>query len=110
MSRSSNLSYIEISISEPSLFGEYDNLPPMISTITFIAVIFSVYLLEYFFDIVEEVTDGTMTGEMLVRMQKELMIVGALSFIFKCILTGTHLHANPYMQGFEFAGIISLNF
>jgi hypothetical protein len=87
------------------IFGAMPKLDASVSTISMIIIIASVILLEKGFHRLHDLTSDTPFETMIHSIEKELMIVGTMAFIFKLILNITHIDS-MWVLGLEFADLL----
>ncbi len=87
------------------IFGAMPRLDPFISSISMIIIVSVVLAVEKALHYLHEFTHDTAYEEMVHAIQKELMIVGTMAFVFKIILQITTL---PYdwVLALEFADVV----
>eukprot|EP01038_Epipyxis_sp_PR26KG_P010383 gene10383-13947_t len=77
--------------SNQSVFGSLSHIDTAVGTIAIAIIIFAVFLYEQLFLLLHQITNDTAVHVMITRIEKELMIVGCISFIFKVVLSTTEL-------------------
>jgi hypothetical protein len=88
--------------------GKASSLNNVIGSSAFFIAIGAVVILEKVFHLFHHYTHGTAYYQMLTRIEKELMVVGFISFIFKLILNYYHYLDHSWHVSLEFAGLILL--
>ncbi len=88
-----------------TIFGALPFVDPMIGAISMVIIVAVVLIVEHFFHRLHSYTHDTPFEQMLISIQKELMIVGTMSFIFKIILQSTSMNID-WVLGLEFADTV----
>lgn len=90
----------------PPLFGGWRHIPPYISVAAFAIVIGIVNILERIFHWLHERTHETAFHEMVLAIEKELMIAGTMAFILKMILNTSNFLDIEWLHALEFADLV----
>lgn len=88
-----------------SLFGSLGGIDIVTGTVSLIIVIVSVLSFEAMFFHIEEATVDTPFAAMIAGIQKELMIVGGMAFILKCIISTVSFDVS-WLHSIEFADLV----
>ena len=75
----------------------------LIGSSSMLIVITSVLVMENLFRMLEHMAHDTPFQDMVLTIEKELMIAGTMAFIFKLILTTSDFLENEWYQALEFA-------
>ena len=81
-------------------------LDTAIISISMLIVIVSVVLLENMFHLLHILTKDTAFSEMILRIEKELMIVGSTAFIFRLIISPNNFSANGWENAINYADLL----
>lgn len=87
------------------IFGIQSTIEPWIGTISLVIIVVAVLCTEMFFHHLHKITHDTPFDTMVVAIEKELMIVGCMAFIFKIILQTAHID-HMWVLGLEFADML----
>jgi len=90
------------------LFGGVVAINAFIFAVSVIIIVASVLLVEFTFETITEMLKESAFKDMFFAIQKELMTVGLMSFIFKIILNTTHFISGDWLIGLEYAGNIRI--
>ena len=77
-----------------------------IMSISIVIVIISVVLLEKIFRFLHFLTKDTAFSNMILRIEKELMIVGSTAFVFRLIVTPSSLSTSEWVGALNYADLI----
>lgn len=88
----------------PPLYGALSSLNIFIGTMSIIIIVFSVLFVEEFFEKLNKLTNETPFQELLLAIEKELMVVGTMAFIFKMILNLKLVSNSDWLIALEYAG------
>ncbi len=91
-----------------SVFGGMQSLDIYLGSVSFIIIVFCILVLEHFFHELHTATHDTPFAEMVAAIEKELMIVGVMAFIFKCIVQSSSFLPLDWYHALEFGGKYSL--
>jgi Ca2+-binding EF-hand superfamily protein len=93
-----------------SVYGEVREMGPVPGTVIFVAVIVLITVLEYMFDVLDEIAKRKDCVEILSKLKFELMILGMISFtvfIFESS-AGEELTDSEWFEAFDLAHILIL--
>ncbi len=90
---------------EHSIFGSLQGLDLVDGTLSILVVIVSVLLLEHLFHQLHSLTHDTPFQDMVSAIEKELMIVGFMAFVFKIIVNSSKLLNSSWLAALEFSGL-----
>jgi hypothetical protein len=85
------------------IFGSMADTEILIGSSSMLIVITSVLVMENLFRMLEHMAHDTPFQDMVLTIEKELMIAGTMAFIFKLILTTSDFLENEWYQALEFA-------
>ena len=88
------------------LFGVLDELALIPGSISVILIIFIIFVLERLFETLNKLTDDTPFQTMVISIQKELMIVGCMAFVFKIMIATTDFLNDEWLISLSYAGIV----
>ena len=89
-----------------SLFNAVADIKPLSGSLSMLIIISAVVFIEKLFHYANHITDDTPFGDIISRIEKEMMVVGTMAFIFKVIVnTSDFFAANPeWYLALEYAG------
>ena len=90
----------------PPLFGGWRHIPAAIGVAAFAIVIGIVNILERTFHWLHERTHETAFHEMVLAIEKELMIAGTMAFILKMILNTSNFLDLEWLYALDFADLV----
>lgn len=92
------------SSSSHSLFGIMVDIRSYTGSISIIVIVFAVLFVEKVFHGLHALTHDTPFQDMVSAIEKELMIVGSMAFIFKVIINTTSFLNEEWLVALEYAG------
>lgn len=98
----------EASKAHHNIFNSLNTLTVTIATISVLIIIASVFLVEFFFDKLSELADDTPFRQLLIAIEKELMVIGCMAFIFKIISNLNVIESESWIFALEYAGLIKI--
>jgi len=88
-----------------SIFGSMTHLEPKAGAVSIVIIVVSVILVEMFFGFLNSLTKETPFEDMVLAIEKELMVVGCMAFVFKVIVNvGDFLPMNWFLA-LEYADV-----
>ena len=87
------------------LFGTLESIHIDDGTISIIIIICAVLATEHLFEYMHIMTHDTPFQDMVSAIEKELMIVGCMAFIFKIVINVTHVEYN-WLFALEYSGML----
>ncbi len=87
-----------------SLFGGGQNIKAESAVYGLIVTIVIIGTLESMFHVLHDLTNDTTFQELVSAVEKELMIVGSMAFVFKIILNSDTELSTETNHAFEFSG------
>ncbi len=88
------------------LFGVMSLLPPFEGSVSFIIIIVAVLTVEEIFRRLQTFTEDTPFQGMVTSIEKELMTVGLMAFIFKLITQSTDVIPHNWLLSLEYADLL----
>lgn len=88
------------------VFGSLHWITPMTGSLSIIIIIFAVYLVENLFHELHRYSDDTPFQDMIAGLEKELMIVGCMAFIFKVIISNNSFMSTEWLHALEYADTV----
>jgi hypothetical protein len=88
------------------VFGSLYYINVRTGSICIIIIIFAVYLVESLFHELHRYTDDTPFQDMIAGLEKELMIVGCMAFIFKVIISNSQDITQEWLHALEYADTV----
>jgi Ca2+-binding EF-hand superfamily protein len=85
------------------IFGSMADTDIVIGSVSFLIVISAVLLVENIFHLLEHMAHDTPFEDMVLAIEKELMIVGTMAFILKLIITTSDFIEYDWYHALEFA-------
>ena len=89
-----------------SIFGAASYVPILIGTVSIIIVVVSVIAVEAAFELLNHLTHDTPFAELVLAVEKELMVVGSMAFAFKIIINVTTFINSDWLLGLEYGDIL----
>ena len=86
------------------IFNSFSSLNIIYGSISIIIIIAGVLSVEYIFESLNQLTNDTPFQELVSAIEKELMIVGTMAFIFKIIINVNLLANHEWILALEYAG------
>ena len=94
----------EDSAKSHAVFGSVDTLDAMVGSLSVIFTVAAVLLIEKFFEQLHHLTRDTAFQDMVTSIERELMVVGFLAFLFKIIMFNSTFIDGKWLMGVEYAG------
>ena len=88
------------------LFGGLDSIQPSILIFSLLIVVVGVLSLEFLFSITHKYTAGTPYDELVIALEKELMIVGCTAFLFMIYLNQDSELSYKWVFAIEYADLL----
>jgi hypothetical protein len=88
------------------LFGGLDSIQPSILVCSLLIVVVGVISLEFLFSLAHKYTAGTPYIELVIALEKELMIVGCTAFLFKIYLNQDSALSHKWVFSLEYADLL----
>lgn len=88
---------------EVPIFGSLGHIELVPGTVSFILILAAIIVTEFVTDTMEEATADTAFHKMALNIEKELMTIGFMSFMFKILLAKQEFEES-WKLGLEFAG------
>jgi hypothetical protein len=87
-----------------SLFGVLDALDLKRGTLSILVIVGAVLFIERFFHILNRATHDSAYKDVAKSIEKELMVVGTMAFVFKCVVNSTSFLSYEWYIALEYAG------
>ncbi len=88
-----------------SLFGSLSYILIFQGSLSVVIIVFAVLAVEKAFHGLHTITHDTPFADMVSAIEKEMMIVGCMAFIFKIIISTSSFLNADWLHALEFAGI-----
>ena len=88
------------------LFGGLDSIQPSILIYSLLIVVVGVLSLEFLFSVAHKYTAGTPYDELVIALEKELMIVGCTAFLFTIYLNQESVLSYKWVFAIEYADLL----
>lgn len=89
-----------------SLFGSLSHIDVIDGTLSILIIVVAVLMVEKVFHGLHAITHDTPFADMVSAIEKELMIVGCMAFIFKIIVNTTHFLNEKWLHALEYADLV----
>lgn len=89
-----------------SVFGSLPYLEPEAGACSMLIIVGAVIVVEKFFHILHRLTHDTPFQDMVSAIEKELMIVGCMAFIFKVLVNAANFLSEPWLEALEYADMV----
>ena len=89
-----------------TIFGTMIDLNPMAGSLSILIIVVAVICTEKVFEGLHEVTRDTPFSDMVSAIEKELMIVGSMAFIFKIVVNTTTFLDHSWLAALEYADLV----
>lgn len=105
VSHQSASEFISRGLSESS-FGILESLTPDEVTVSIILIVFAVLFVEHSFELLNHITHDTPFEDMMHAIQREMMIVGCMAFVFKIVINCHLIENEKWILCLEFADLL----